>query len=122
MPREDQHRTKAEKNEAFARTISTADATSEAWAVVVAFYSALHYVESYLAKYGVHAGNHQDRFREIMRDDRIKPAYTSYKFLYDMSRLARYSYDGLPPQPYSKAKPQLEAVRRQIEFALGEQP
>ncbi len=119
MWREDQYRDKAEKNEAFAQAISARDATSEVWAVIAAFYAALHYVQAYFAKYNVEASAHQQRFREILGDKRIRGAYTSYKFLYDMSRIARYHCAGLPAQPFSKVKPHLDAVRRQIDFALG---
>ena len=121
MPREDEHRTKAQRNEDFAASLNLRDPTCENWAVVAAFYSALHYVESYLGKYRVRAGKHELRFHEILEDPRLKPAYTSYKYLYELSRTARYYCKGLPDQPYSKeAKPHLAVVKRQVEHALGE--
>jgi hypothetical protein len=119
MPRDDQHRVKAELNEAFAGGLTVADPTSETWAVVATFYSALHYVETYLAKHNIHPQSHKERFEVIMRDARLKDAYPDYKFLYQLSITARYRCTGLPDRPYSRAKPRLEKVKSEVEHAIS---
>lgn len=120
MPREDEHRQKAHNNELFAESLNVADPTCENWAVIAVFYSALHYVESYFSRYSVQGGKHEIRFTEILRDERLKPAYTSYKYLYELSRTARYYCKGLPPRPYPDAKVHLAHVKRQVDYALAD--
>ena len=119
MPREDQHQQRAERNEEFAESLDSTQAVQENWAVVAAFYSALHYVQTYFAKYSVEAATHDQRFDQIKRDKKLQAALTSYKYLYTLSRTARYHCSGLPAEAYTKhAKPQLQAVKRQIAHAL----
>jgi hypothetical protein len=120
MAREDEHRTKAQRNEAFADALDLADPTRETWAVIAAFYSALHYVEAYFSKYSVQSGKHETRFHEILGDNKLKGAYTSYKYLYTLSRTARYHCTGLPTSPYTReAKPHLANVKRLVDHALS---
>jgi hypothetical protein len=119
MPREDEHHLKATRNEAFAESLDLSDPVKENWAVVATFYAALHYVEAYFARYNVTCGKHDERFRQFMGDDRIKHAFSSYKYLYDLSLTARYYCSGLPDKPYTMARPRLAAVKKQIEHALA---
>jgi hypothetical protein len=120
MPRDDQHRTKAERNEKFAESLDSKDAVQESWAVVAAFYSALHYAEQFfIVVDGYACGDHPERNERFKADIRIRMAYDSYKYLYSLSRTARYRVDPLPASAYEKlAKPHLAAVKRQIDFAL----
>ena len=119
MPREDQHRQKAGLNEAFAERLDASDATCENWAVVAAFYSALHHIQSYFAKHSVEAKSHEERFDQIKKDEKLRPALPSYKYLYTLSLTARYYCSGLPVEAYSKeAKPRLAAVKKQVDLAL----
>jgi hypothetical protein len=119
MPRDDQHRAKAELNEAFAGGLTIADPTSEIWAVVATFYSALHYVETYLATHNIHPQSHGARFTAIKKDVSLRDAYPHYKFLYELSLTARYCCIGLPDKSYSKARPHLEKVKSEVEHAIG---
>jgi len=119
MPRDYQHREKAELNEKFAHGLDLTDPTSESWAVVAAFYSALHYVESYLATRNLHPETHKERFEVIKRDGRLKAAYPDYKFLYSLSLTARYRCTGLQPNPFAQAQPHLEKVKIEVEHLLA---
>jgi hypothetical protein len=120
MSREDQHRDKAAKNETFAESLNCNDPVQESWAVVCAFYSALHYVQSYFSRFSVDVGTHDGRFDQMKRDEKLRPAFTSYKYLYDLSRTARYHCVGMPAAVYSKeARPRLKTVKAQIDHALG---
>jgi uncharacterized protein (UPF0332 family) len=58
------------------------------WAVVAAFYSALHWVDSHLAKQDLHPRNHTERFRMVALH--LEPIYHPYRTLSDRSREARY--------------------------------
>jgi hypothetical protein len=118
MPREDEHAVKASRNEQFAESLDPKDPVHENWAVIAAFYSALHYVESYFARFGVKCSGHQERFQQFKDDGNIKKAYSSYHYLYTLSVTARYYCSGLPADPYQVAKPHLAAVKQQVEHAL----
>lgn len=120
MSREDQHRDRATKNEAFAESLDCSKPIEENWAVVSAFYSALHYVQSYFAKYSVEAATHDERFEQIKRDDRLRPALANYKYLYTLSMTARYHcHIAMPDKAYTKeAKPNLKAVKSQVDHAI----
>lgn len=120
MASEGDHTLKAKQNELFADSLDKSDPICESWAVVAAFYSALHYLESYFARYSVNCGNHDGREKEIKRDIRIRPALAPYKFLYAQGRTARYHCVGLKPQTYvNDIKPRLTELKRQIEHALS---
>jgi hypothetical protein len=118
MPREDEHRLRAKRNEEFAAGLDLADPICENWAVVAVFYSALHLVQAYFSKFSVDCLNHAQREIEFKRDKKINTSYPAYKYLYTLSQTARYKISGLPQNPYSQAKPRLDAVKRQIEHAL----
>ena len=110
-----------ERNDQFAASLQVGDPTCENWAVVVAFYAALHYVESYFARFSVECHKHEQRDIEIKKDAKIRPLYKNYKFLFELSRTARYYVKGLPDQAYSRSRPSphLEAIKKQIAFALA---
>ncbi|HYL73331.1 MAG TPA: hypothetical protein VEU96_03955 [Bryobacteraceae bacterium] len=119
MLRDEQHRTKAERNEHFAISLDKADPTQENWAVTAAFYSALHYVEQFFVKHGTPCGNHEERNEQFKKDVRIKQAYPYYSYLASLSHDARYKCTALPTEVFEKhAKPQLAAVKKQIDHAL----
>lgn len=119
MQPEEQHRIKADRNQFFADSLDKSDETRESWAVTAAFYSALHYVEQFFVKYGSPCANHEQRNEQFKGDVRINKAYTNYHFLSDLSHDARYKCKSLPKQAFEKlAKPQLDAVKKQIDHAL----
>jgi len=118
MPREDQHLDKAKKNERFAESLNRSDVIAGEWAVVAVFYAALHYVQAYFSKFSVEARCHHDRFDQIKRDQKIKTVITSYKYLYALSRTARYQCGSLPTDAYEKSKSYLADVKKHIEPVL----
>ncbi|MEJ5226830.1 hypothetical protein [Thermodesulfovibrio sp.] len=60
------------------------------WAVTGLFYSALHLVEAFLAKKGIHPEDHKTRLSFIERVKDLKPVFSNYRALYDCSVNARY--------------------------------
>lgn len=87
MPSADQHRRKAESNREFLATISLDDYPD--WAVVVAFYTAVHRVEQLraAAKEG-HSQSHEERLAYVQ--ERHPQIHTAYHILQNASMLARY--------------------------------
>jgi hypothetical protein len=123
MPREDQHRVCAEDNEKFAEALDKTDQTKRNWAVVAAFYSALHYVEQFFVIQGTPCINHDDRRSKFKSDIRIRQAYGSYQYLADLSHDARYKCVLVPDKVYEKeVRSNLAAVKKQIEHALNQNP
>lgn len=65
------------------------------WVSVVAFYSALHYVEAYLAMMGIHRIHHEERNRDVSM--LMQDIENEYLNLYDLSRNSRYQSIGDMP-------------------------
>jgi hypothetical protein len=86
-PTKDEHRAKAEHNEFLANEL---DNPFWDWAITGLFYSALHYVEAYLATKGIHFRRHKLRDSWIYRDAALKPIYIDYRELQTESEDARY--------------------------------
>ena len=78
---------KAEKNRRFLATM-IALADHPEWAVTVAFYSALHRVEQYLAAGNTHFEGRRDRLEHLRVH--LPALYVPFKQLHDASRVARY--------------------------------
>ena len=64
------------------------------WTIVVAFYAGLHWIDAFLAHYGVHPANHGERTTKVL--SLIKPARRAYGFLRDHGAEARYETVTLP--------------------------
>ena len=64
------------------------------WIVTIAFYKALHAVDSYLAKLGIHPKSHvtyrKNKGRNEYVQNHLGKIYTRYYALYRASRRARY--------------------------------
>ena len=86
MPSQSQHQTKAKSNRDFLSQIDR-NARSD-WAVVVAFYTAVHLVERLRSLDGQHSTNHQERLSFVQASHRN--IHTEYHQLYNLSRIARY--------------------------------
>ena len=82
---------KAERNKNFIsqKLVYMIDTYSD-WITVVAFYSALHFVDAYLLKHhGIQREHHEERERDVaiyMAD-----IYPAYKRLFEMGFRGRYS-------------------------------
>ncbi len=62
------------------------------WVVAVAFYAALHAVETLFAEDGVQAvSNHGDRFAALRQNKSYDKIHDSYHQLYDLAYTTRYS-------------------------------
>jgi hypothetical protein len=83
------------------------------------FYSAVHYVHSYLSAKNVPLPlkmDHAKRLTMVERFADLKPLYDDYRELYDQSRYARYD----PAVPFSqndvaRLQKNLEVIKNRIE-------
>lgn len=68
------------------------------WVSVVAFYSALHFVDAYLLlKHGLHYDHHAERDRAVALH--MREVYAEYHRLYDLSFRSRYKKVEDNPSP-----------------------
>lgn len=93
-PRTEAHLATAERNHSLAHTLlSSVDIQPPPleWAVVVAFYAAVHYVNAYLwEKIQYAPRNHGERVKAIDTWAELKAISSSYLVLQDYSFFARY--------------------------------
>lgn len=89
MPPQQRHLRAAQQNEELARTL-LAQNLSSSWAIVLAFYSALHWVDGFLAASGIHPQSHDQRGRYILRVQQLNPIHVPYRTLESRSRDVRY--------------------------------
>jgi len=91
------HLTKADHHRAVAQALigSAGSQVSQPppidWALVAAFYAAVHYVNAYLwERYHKAPGDHSERTWGVQQDSGINACLTSYDFLKDAGYKARY--------------------------------
>jgi hypothetical protein len=87
MPSSAEHRQKAERNAALARSLDVA--AYPEWVAVAAFYAAVHLVERLAACGNLHHQNHPDRSWYVQRHHRA--IYPAYQALFDAGHAARYA-------------------------------
>lgn len=116
MPNERTHRMQAEQNERLARGLVLLSPQLMDWGITACFYVALHLVDAYLARLGIHPGNHAEREDWIHR--RLRTIFGDYRKLKQLSIRARY--DAFQMTPATAFQPafvenllatELEAIR-----------
>jgi len=98
MPDLRRHIFQAEKNERFFDQFDLDTTPFLDWAVTGLFYSALHYVDAFLAKQNVHPQTHEQRDWILARTRNISAIYAEYQELKDRSIDARYKVIKFRPQ------------------------
>ena len=95
MPRHttQQYLEKANHNGQFARELQLSSIQSPEWAIVGAFYSAVHYVNAYLVQtnYQIEPDNHKQRNWYVATVSQLKPINRAYQRLSDKAWEARYT-------------------------------
>ena len=90
MPRKERHEAQADHNRELAQTLVAPDPMPfKDWAVISAFYSAVHYVEAERAVTGAHSNEHLERLKYV-RNNYHHSASVAYGSLYKVSRILRY--------------------------------
>lgn len=95
MPSEGRHIGQAHRNELCYESLSALNPTRfTEWEVITLFYSALHYLEAYLARNGIdypHPEKHGERKTEISKHSALDSIFANYLSLHDYSENARYN-------------------------------
>jgi hypothetical protein len=95
LPTRDEHVQKAEGNEAVNDLLDASTQARIDWKLVISFYTAMHYVEAYLAKsLNAHVRSHTARDNYVTREAELRKIRTEYMHLKFYGYNARYE----PPQ------------------------
>lgn len=81
----------ARNNAVLAQLLAKDDDGSRQWAVVVAFYAALHAIEAWFADQNKHHFRHEDRRQALAMSGVPVGIYTAYMTLENEARNARYN-------------------------------
>lgn len=96
MPALHRHLPQAERNESAADAIASLPDRHPDWEVTMLFYSALHYVDAFLATRGLHPRNHCER-HDLLSN--LTDISEYYQILFKRSMNARYHiYHFTPPE------------------------
>jgi len=88
MPSERIHRLQAEQNERIAKGLVLLSPQLMDWAVTACFYTAVHLIDCYLSRFGIHPRTHIEREGWIQR--RFFPIRRNYWRLKRYSLRSRY--------------------------------
>jgi hypothetical protein len=119
MPSQAEHLSKATNNKQFADGLPKGTPTAVGWALTILFYSALHYVEAYNAKFNEHFTKHEDLNRDIQRNPQLSPIYDDYRDLSSFGWNARYRPVAYGDQELNEALQCHAAVQRHVTELLS---
>ncbi len=115
MPTRDEHVRKAQENQAFNDEFDSSTQARIDWKLVVYFYTAMHYVEAYLAKtLGMHGRSHTTRDNYIAREAGLKQIGTEYMHLKYYGYNARYEPPQFNAQDVKDAEGYLTALKAKL--------
>jgi len=84
------------------------------WAIVILFYSALHYIDSFLAGKYKHPKSHELRDTEVESNGTLHPIYNDYRRLKDGSRQARYDIPNYHKSQFPKFDQRFQKIKTLI--------
>jgi len=91
--------------------------TCPEWVTVVAFYSALHFVDAYFVKLNLHFQHHEERNREV--NDSLPDIFSAYYRLYDLGLNSRYGSIKDNPTPEDAEDAVKYDLPKVVEFIQG---
>jgi hypothetical protein len=119
VPTKDEHVKKADENEKLAATMQPSNQASINWKLVILFYTALHYVEAYLAKQmNFHLRSHTTRDGWITKEANLRKVRTEYFHLKFFGYNARYEADSFTAKEVAEALTYLTKVKATIQPLL----
>lgn len=78
------------------------------------FYSALHYVDAFLAGKNMHPRDHDARDAEIENNGTLSPIYKDYRALKDKSKAARYDIANFHRDKFSPIEQRFKKIKDHI--------
>jgi hypothetical protein len=122
MPKIRDHIGQARHNEQFFSSLDINATPFLDWVVNGIFYSAIHYLDSYLANKGKHPGNHQERIRLIWAEpDLGRQFFRLYRPLKDDSEEGRYNMRAFSADEIQQhIMPLLKDIKTQLKRYISE--
>lgn len=117
-PTKDEHLRKAENNKVFAHSIKIDSPTHIGWAIIAAFYSALHFIGAFGAKYNTYFSDHSQRNSEVQNNPRLEALRDDYMDLYTLAWNARYTIYNYSANEHKEAMESLRVVETVIRTLL----
>jgi len=116
MPDKANHIKRAKLNETFAVDIATIDKKYKYWIITAYHYSALHWIDAYLANIPYHPHDHRTRNNWIVKDSRLKnDIYKDYCDLKYLCNNARYELISIGPSQLRESKKYHDAIKNHIQ-------
>jgi hypothetical protein len=105
--------TKARQNEAFAEFLMNGHSQFEEWAFTALFYSAIHYVNAFLAHSNLSLPTiHPQRLKLI--NMHLRSVYKPFRLLKDMSEHTRYKTRVLSKTPQQHGQPAFLELKTEV--------
>ena len=118
MPNKNNHLLNAKDNEEFSDFLISEGRFIE-WAATGFFYSAIHYIEAYMATQGIHSGSHRVRDSSVQSDPKLSAIYDDYNELKNDSIQSRYHGHKFPLEEINQdIRPSIEKVRACVLSAI----
>lgn len=115
MAAEAKHKDKYLENKSILENEMNVETSSHYnWIATIAFYAALHLVESELAKNGIHSKTHSDRGNVVERYAAFRNIRNQYKNLHDRSIVARYEGSNINKAKAEQALRWLKDIENEI--------
>ncbi|MGO4881924.1 MAG: hypothetical protein ACLP59_14015 [Bryobacteraceae bacterium] len=115
MASKDEHLSKARENQAFAESLINNSRAEREWGLIIRFYSAVHYIEAYLASVGCGASTHSERRRAVGGRRELAAIARPFNELYNLAWNARYLCLDCPLADVLRAHEILIAIRAHVE-------
>jgi hypothetical protein len=119
MPSQAEHLYKATNNKQFADGLPKGTPTAVGWVLTILFYSALHYVEAYNARFNCHFTKHEELNKDIQRNPQLSAIFDDYRDLSSFSWNARYRPVAYGETELQEALECHEAVERHVTGLLN---
>ena len=119
MASKDDHFRKGRNNRTFAESLALRDQTEVGWALTALFYSALHFIEAYSARYGKNFYSHQERNEEVQTNPVHTAIADEYMDLNSFGWNARYTMQVYERSHYEEAHRYLEAIEAHVAKLLS---
>lgn len=105
-------------NEQFGEVVLSQEKRFNSWAVTAFFYSALHWVDAYLATLGYHPPRHVERDNFLHRESILRRIHSDYRHLKTDSVDARYNIRSFRDSEIQLLRVYLETIKAHLQGKL----
>lgn len=115
VPQRDEHLDRAYQNEKLAEQFARASSpVCIDWSITFLFYSALHFVDAFLAGKNLHPLIHFERNEEVENNGSLSEIHRHYSTLQKMSESARYQIANYAQRDYDRALEHFNQIKQHV--------